>query len=118
MFSFLQSLNFLSILHCLLLSLTLCVIDKVRRFTHKIHSPSYTFCTQGLISGSAELREQAALGLGELIEVTSEQSLKEFVIPITGYIIKKVVDVDYFSIFSHFSTQGISYFSIASSDVL
>ncbi|OWM67342.1 hypothetical protein CDL15_Pgr000794 [Punica granatum] len=39
---------------------------------------------QGLISGSAELREQAALGLGELIEVTSEQALKEFVIPITG----------------------------------
>lgn len=39
---------------------------------------------QGLISGSAELREQAALGLGELIEVTSESTLKEFVIPITG----------------------------------
>lgn len=41
---------------------------------------------QGLISGSAELREQAALGLGELIEVTSEQALKPFVIPITGYV--------------------------------
>lgn len=41
---------------------------------------------QGLISGSAELREQAAQGLGELIEVTSEQALKEFVIPITGYV--------------------------------
>ncbi|TQD73975.1 hypothetical protein C1H46_040492 [Malus baccata] len=41
---------------------------------------------QGLTSGSAELREQAALGLGELIEVTSEQALKEFVVPITGYI--------------------------------
>lgn len=40
---------------------------------------------QGLISGSAELREQAALGLGELIEVTSEKALREFVIPITGY---------------------------------
>lgn len=40
---------------------------------------------QGLISGSAELREQAAEGLGELIEVTSEQALKEFVVPITGY---------------------------------
>lgn len=40
---------------------------------------------QGLISGSAELRQQAALGLGELIEVTSEKTLKEFVIPITGY---------------------------------
>lgn len=37
------------------------------------------------MSGSAELREQAALGLGELIEVTSEKALKEFVIQITGY---------------------------------
>lgn len=45
----------------------------------------YLFNLQGLISGSAELREQAALGLGELIEVTSEKTLKEFVIPITGY---------------------------------
>lgn len=41
---------------------------------------------QGLISGSAELREQAALGLGELVEVTSEKALREFVIPITGYV--------------------------------
>ncbi|KAH9784189.1 protein ILITYHIA [Citrus sinensis] len=46
----------------------------------------------GLISGSAELREQAALGLGELIEVTSEQSLKEFVIPITGPLIRIIGD--------------------------
>ncbi|KAH9728178.1 protein ILITYHIA [Citrus sinensis] len=47
---------------------------------------------EGLISGSAELREQAALGLGELIEVTSEQSLKEFVIPITGPLIRIIGD--------------------------
>lgn len=46
---------------------------------------SFCYDFQGLISGSAELREQAALGLGELIEVTSEEALKEFVIPITGY---------------------------------
>lgn len=46
---------------------------------------------QGLISGSAELREQAALGLGELIEVTSEQSLKQFVIPITGYVLLETI---------------------------
>lgn len=46
------------------------------------NSQLYDF--QGLISGSAELREQAALGLGELIEVTSEKALREFVIPITG----------------------------------
>lgn len=48
------------------------------------NSQLYDF--QGLISGSAELREQAALGLGELIEVTSEKALREFVIPITGYV--------------------------------
>lgn len=40
---------------------------------------------QGLSSGSAEAREQAAQGLGELIDVTSEQTLKESVVPITGY---------------------------------
>jgi HEAT repeat protein len=46
----------------------------------------------GLASGSAELREQAALGLGELIEVTSEKTLKEFVIPITGPLIRIIGD--------------------------
>ncbi|XP_071733980.1 protein ILITYHIA [Rutidosis leptorrhynchoides] len=47
---------------------------------------------QGLISGSAELREQAAQGLGELIEVTSEKALKEYVIPITGPLIRIIGD--------------------------
>ncbi|KAJ6871113.1 hypothetical protein NC652_036704 [Populus alba x Populus x berolinensis] len=47
---------------------------------------------QGLTSGSAELREQAALGLGELIEVTSEKALKDFVIPITGPLIRIIGD--------------------------
>jgi hypothetical protein len=41
---------------------------------------------QGLISGSAETKEQAAEGLGELIDVTSEKTLKEVVVPITGYV--------------------------------
>lgn len=40
---------------------------------------------QGLISGTAETKEQAAEGLGELIDVTSEKTLKEVVVPITGY---------------------------------
>ncbi|KAK4356440.1 hypothetical protein RND71_025411 [Anisodus tanguticus] len=47
---------------------------------------------KGLISGSAELREQAAIGLGDLIEVTSEKTLKEFVIPITGPLIRIIGD--------------------------
>ncbi|KAJ6871112.1 hypothetical protein NC652_036704 [Populus alba x Populus x berolinensis] len=50
------------------------------------------FITSGLTSGSAELREQAALGLGELIEVTSEKALKDFVIPITGPLIRIIGD--------------------------
>ncbi|KAL9233413.1 hypothetical protein vseg_008420 [Gypsophila vaccaria] len=58
----------------------------------KALQPVLPIFLQGLISGSAELREQAALGLGELIEVTSEQSLKEFVIPITGPLIRIIGD--------------------------
>ncbi|KAK7258608.1 hypothetical protein RIF29_24189 [Crotalaria pallida] len=58
----------------------------------KALQPILPIFLQGLISGSAELREQAAIGLGELIEVTSEQSLKEFVIPITGPLIRIIGD--------------------------
>ncbi|KAH7543347.1 hypothetical protein FEM48_Zijuj02G0174600 [Ziziphus jujuba var. spinosa] len=58
----------------------------------KALQPLLPIFLQGLISGSAELREQAALGLGELIEVTSEKSLKEFVIQITGPLIRIIGD--------------------------
>ncbi|KAA8538955.1 hypothetical protein F0562_025647 [Nyssa sinensis] len=58
----------------------------------KALQPLLPIFLQGLISGSAELREQAAQGLGELIEVTSEQALKEFVIPITGPLIRIIGD--------------------------
>ncbi|KAK8589608.1 hypothetical protein V6N13_088443 [Hibiscus sabdariffa] len=58
----------------------------------KALQPLLPIFLQGLIGGSAELREQAALGLGELIEVTSEQSLKQFVIPITGPLIRIIGD--------------------------
>ncbi|KAL0317538.1 UNVERIFIED_CONTAM: protein ILITYHIA [Sesamum angustifolium] len=58
----------------------------------KALQPVLPIFLQGLISGSAELREQAALGLGELIEVTSEKALKEFVIPITGPLIRIIGD--------------------------
>ncbi|CAK7341235.1 unnamed protein product [Dovyalis caffra] len=58
----------------------------------KALQPLLPIFLQGLISGSAELREQAALGLGELIEVTSEQALKDFVIPITGPLIRIIGD--------------------------
>ncbi|EPS58996.1 hypothetical protein M569_15816, partial [Genlisea aurea] len=46
----------------------------------------------GLINASAELREQAALGLGELIELTSDKALREFAIPITGPLIRIIGD--------------------------
>ncbi|XP_051119851.1 protein ILITYHIA [Andrographis paniculata] len=58
----------------------------------KALQPILPIFLQGLTSGSAELREQAALGLGELIEVTSEKALKEFVIPITGPLIRIIGD--------------------------
>ncbi|CAH9129951.1 unnamed protein product [Cuscuta epithymum] len=58
----------------------------------KALQPVLPIFLQGLMSGSADLREQAALGLGELIEVTSEEALKEFVIPITGPLIRIIGD--------------------------
>ncbi|KAF8017892.1 hypothetical protein BT93_H2950 [Corymbia citriodora subsp. variegata] len=58
----------------------------------KALQPVLPIFQQGLMSGSAELREQAALGLGELIEVTSEKALKEFVIQITGPLIRIIGD--------------------------
>ncbi|KAL2941260.1 Protein ILITYHIA [Bienertia sinuspersici] len=58
----------------------------------KALQPVLPIFLQGLISGAAELREQAALGLGELIDVTSEQALKAFVIPITGPLIRIIGD--------------------------
>ncbi len=35
-------------------------------------------------AASAELRESAAEGLGELVDITSEETLKPFVVQITG----------------------------------
>ncbi|KAG0496604.1 hypothetical protein HPP92_001295 [Vanilla planifolia] len=58
----------------------------------KALQPLLPIFLQGLISGSAETREQAAEGLGELIDVTSEQTLKDFVIPITGPLIRIIGD--------------------------
>ncbi|KAG0555734.1 hypothetical protein KC19_11G000200 [Ceratodon purpureus] len=47
---------------------------------------------QSLMIGSADTREQAADGLGELIDVTSEGSLKPFVVQITGPLIRIIGD--------------------------
>ncbi|XP_031484285.1 protein ILITYHIA isoform X1 [Nymphaea colorata] len=58
----------------------------------KALQPLLPIFLQGLISGSAELREQAAEGLGELVDVTGEKALKEFVVPITGPLIRIIGD--------------------------
>eukprot|EP00245_Coleochaete_scutata_P006610 TRINITY_DN2110_c0_g4_i1.p1 TRINITY_DN2110_c0_g4~~TRINITY_DN2110_c0_g4_i1.p1 ORF type:complete len:1158 (-),score=253.89 TRINITY_DN2110_c0_g4_i1:298-3738(-) len=58
----------------------------------KALQPILPIFLQGLMSGSADLREQAADGLGEVIDVTSEASLKPFVIPITGPLIRIIGD--------------------------
>lgn len=39
---------------------------------------------QALMAGSSDMREEAADGLAELVDVASEASLKPFVVPITG----------------------------------
>lgn len=46
----------------------------------------------GLMYGSAEVREAAASGIGELVEVTSTKSLQPFLIKITGPLIRIVGD--------------------------
>ena len=46
-----------------------------------LHSFGWAVCMQ---AASAELRETAAEGLGELVDITSEETLKPFVVQITG----------------------------------
>lgn len=50
-------------------------------------------CLQGVLQGtSAELRETAAEGLGELVDVTSDEALRPFVVQITGPLIRIIGD--------------------------
>ncbi|RLN40709.1 translational activator GCN1 [Panicum miliaceum] len=58
----------------------------------KALQPFLPIFQQGLISGTAETKEQAAEGLGELIDLTSEKTLKEVVVPITGPLIRILGD--------------------------
>ena len=44
----------------------------------------WVLCAQ---AASGELREQAAEGLGELVDITSEETLKPFVVQITGQLL-------------------------------
>ncbi|PRP84949.1 hypothetical protein PROFUN_07334 [Planoprotostelium fungivorum] len=55
-------------------------------------APVLPMLLQGLKVGSAELREQAALGLGEVLNMTSDAAAKPFLIQITGPLIRIIVD--------------------------
>ena len=54
--------------------------------------PLLPMMQQGLMQGSPEIRESAAAGLGDLIELTSAKFLGPFVIKITGPLIRIVGD--------------------------
>jgi len=59
---------------------------------HKGLEPLYPIYQQGLMHGSAETRELAAKGLGELVDHTTEAALKPFVVKITGPLLRIVGD--------------------------
>lgn len=54
--------------------------------------PLYPIYQHGLMFGSAEARELAAKGLGELVNHTTEEALKPYVVKITGPLIRIVGD--------------------------
>ncbi|GIL73837.1 hypothetical protein Vretimale_5312 [Volvox reticuliferus] len=59
----------------------------------KALAPLLPVYLQGVLQGSsAEIREAAAEGLGELVGVTSEEALKPFVVSITGPLIRIIGD--------------------------
>ncbi|KAG6521483.1 hypothetical protein ZIOFF_018604 [Zingiber officinale] len=59
--------------------------DKERYLFFSMKETSRVVVFESWANGAVEMREQAALGLGELIALTNLETLKEFVIPVTGY---------------------------------
>ncbi|CAE8597071.1 unnamed protein product [Polarella glacialis] len=59
---------------------------------HKGLEPLYPIYQHGLMFGSADARELAAKGLGELVDHTTEAALKPYVVKITGPLIRIVGD--------------------------
>ncbi|OZJ04029.1 hypothetical protein BZG36_03770 [Bifiguratus adelaidae] len=55
-------------------------------------SPVLPVYLQGLMYGATDVREQSALGIGELIQRTSSDALKPFVTQITGPLIRIIGD--------------------------
>eukprot|EP00930_Biecheleria_cincta_P034269 TRINITY_DN23698_c0_g1_i1.p1 TRINITY_DN23698_c0_g1~~TRINITY_DN23698_c0_g1_i1.p1 ORF type:complete len:2738 (+),score=614.06 TRINITY_DN23698_c0_g1_i1:451-8214(+) len=59
---------------------------------HKGLEPLYPIYQHGLMFGTPEAREMAAKGLGELVDHTTEEALKPYVVKITGPLIRIVGD--------------------------
>jgi len=59
---------------------------------HNGLEPLYPIYQQGLMHGSAEARELAAKGMGELVDHTTEAALKPYVVKITGPLLRIVGD--------------------------
>ncbi|XP_077995202.1 stalled ribosome sensor GCN1-like [Glandiceps talaboti] len=55
-------------------------------------TPVLPIFREGILNGSPDLREQAALGLGEVIKLTSAEALKPSVVNITGPLIRVLGD--------------------------
>lgn len=55
-------------------------------------TPVLPIFREGILSGTQELKEQAAVGLGELIDVTNAEALKVSVLNITGPLIRILGD--------------------------
>lgn len=58
----------------------------------KAPEPFVSVLVEGLLHGSPELREQAALGMSELVELTDPKVLRPYVIKLTGPLIRVMSD--------------------------
>ncbi|RMZ52547.1 hypothetical protein APUTEX25_003690 [Auxenochlorella protothecoides] len=58
----------------------------------KALGPVLPIYLQGMLQGSAELREVAAEGLGQLVEITGEEALRPYVVQSTGPLIRIIGD--------------------------